>query len=58
MQYPTGFSRHVLWGAVLLVCVALAVLYKGTGLALDWGIFSAVVYWHVLAMHKNEDPEE
>jgi hypothetical protein len=49
MQYPSGFSRHVLWGAVLLVC-RLALLYKGAGLALDWGILSALVYWHIMAM--------
>jgi hypothetical protein len=43
---------------VLLVCSALALLYKGTGLALDLGILSALVYWHVLEMHNNDDPEE
>jgi hypothetical protein len=53
MRYPTGFARHVLWGAALLVCLALALRYEGHGLAIDWGILTALVIWRALAKNRK-----
>jgi hypothetical protein len=46
MRYPSGFLRHVLWGFALLLCFGLALVYEGTGLAIDWVIVSALLVWH------------
>jgi len=57
MHYPSGFPRHILWGAVLLVCFALALIFKGTGLAFDWAIISALVYWHMISAQGGKSPD-
>ena len=47
MRYPTGFPRQVLWGAVLLVCLGLALVFNGYGLVMDWLVLTALAYWHL-----------
>ena len=49
MRYPTGFSRYILWGCILLSCVGLALRYDGYGLAMDWFVISAALVWHIVA---------
>jgi hypothetical protein len=49
MRYPSGFARQALWAAAIFVCVVLAALYEGHGLAMDWVILSALVSWHINA---------
>jgi hypothetical protein len=58
MYYPSGFAKHVLWGTVLAVCFGLGAIFKGAGLALDWAILSALIYWHLLAAQDDKSPDE